>query len=252
MNLTKKFLKYIDKKNKNISQDYIYLFVPGFLSHQYNIDQLFLFFKNLNLKYKKIKIDEKGCIEKNCEIIRETLLKYKKYKGKIVLIGHSRGGVECATSIAKYNLYEYIKTLILIQTPWYGAIIAEAWFDHISASVSKIAEILYDTDTQNVKELTYKMRKKMIKKYPLDLNKVKTICFSSYTEHGIGPLNILSKYLKTKYGKNNDSVVCPEDAIIKGSDYILLPNIDHANPVLDKLWYSLKSKDIFYALLCLV
>lgn len=239
------------------AQKYKYFLIPGLFTNNYgskymedNISHL----QKIGLDVTKINIDTGATIEKNCETIRDYILGEKK---KIVIIGHSKGGVDAATSIAKYNLYDHIHSLILVQSPWLGTPIAEeAETNPFISAMINIAAYIFNADKKAVLDLKYMERENLIKKYPLDINKIKIICLSSTIETKSSLLFAMIEYLKMKYGEKNDGIVCQKDALIPGCNYIKLNNVDHfetvfllggRNPFNSQIYPG----DIMYALIVL-
>lgn len=210
--------------------NFTYFLVPGLFTNNYgdkymedNINHL----KSLQLDVQKLKIDTGATVENNAKTIRDYIVGQKGGK-KIVIVGHSKGGVDAATAIAKYNLYERVEALILVQSPWLGTPIAEeAETNPLISTMINIATYIFNADKKAVLDLKYTERKKIIQKYPLDIHKTKIICLSSTIKTKASFLFAMIEYLKMKYGEQNDGIVCEKDTLISGCDYIKMKDIDH-------------------------
>jgi len=216
------------------AKKYTYFLIPGLFTNNYgskymedNISHL----QKLGLNVQKLWINTGSNIETNSEVIRDSIIKEGK-NNKIVIIGHSKGGVDAATAIAKYKLYEYIQALVLVQSPWLGTPIAEeAETNPFISTMINIAAYIFNADKKAVLDLKYGEREKLIQKYHLDVNKIKIICLSSTIEKKSSLLLPMIGYLNVKYGLKNDGIVCEKDSIIPGSDFIKLKELDHFETV---------------------
>jgi hypothetical protein len=242
MNLTPKFKKlanlsrlgdysYLPKNAK----EFIYFLIPGFFTNNFgdkymedNMNHLL----KLKLDVRKINIDTEGGIEDNSEIIKKYILNEGGYK-KIIIIGHSKGGVDAATAIARYNLYDYIKTMIFLQSPWYGTYFSDIMDSGlIFKTLSNFLSFILKKDSVGLLDLKHEEREKMLNKYFFDIKKVNIICFSSKTnEKSITFLSFLSKILREKYNVRSDGIVTEKDSIIPESNYILIEDLDHSETV---------------------
>ena len=245
---------------------FIYLLVPGLFCNNFgikymqdNIEHL----QQLRLDVRKMDINTGGSVEENAEAIKDYIMRESRYHNKkdsnkkhsnkkFIIIGHSKGGVDAGTAIAKYNLYSYVEALIILQSPWKGTLIADGsakYFTNVLSFVSKI-----NKDAMRV--LSHEERYKTLSNYPLDIHQVKTISFTST----IGDKKSLLYYIpdaiiSRQYNTQSDGVLIPEDGIIPGSDYVHVDGLAHNESVIlmgsrddtNKLYPG----DITYALIVL-
>lgn len=243
---------------KNI-YNFKYVLVPGLFTNNYGdkyMEDNIYHLRSLQLDVEKLKIDTGASVETNAITIRNYILGQKGDK-KIVIIGHSKGGVDAATAIAKYDLYEHVKAIILLQSPWLGTPIAEeVETNPFISTMINVATYIFNADKKAVLDLKYTERKKIILKYPLDIQKIKIICLSSTIENKTSLLFAMIEYLKMKYREQNDGIVCEKDALISGCDYIKLKDVDHFECVFllggrNIFNHQIYPGDIMYALIVL-
>ena len=119
------FLRYLkEAQDGDISglgpdfREYVYLLIAGLFTNHYpqymeaNIAHL----KRLSCDVRKVRINTDASVETNAETIRKEIEHTASFeKKKMVIIGHSKGGVDAAAAIAKYDLYEHIHAFCAIQ-----------------------------------------------------------------------------------------------------------------------------------------
>ncbi len=262
-NLTLPFQKLAKQSNKgnfeefpHNAREFIYLLIPGLFTNIFgvrymkdNIEKM----QKLSLDVRKLPIDTGANVEVNAKYIKNYILNERKNKS-IIIIGHSKGGVDAATAISKYDLYDYIKAVILLQAPWGGTPLADEVDSYILGSLHNIMASITNADKNAIRDLNYEERQRMINKYPFNTKRVTTICLSSVIGGKISMLYLLGAFLERKYNMVNDGILGPEDALISGCDYVNLYNMEHGGTVflLNKRNGSdLYPGDIMYALIVL-
>jgi len=120
--------------------DYCYLLVPGFLAQYsppvYFYEALQRFRVDLNLPHVRfVQLDSEASVRANAEALREAILQAHKESGRrVVLVGHSKGGVDAAAALALYpdDLLSVVHGLVCIQSPHGGALmLLHIWFLHL-------------------------------------------------------------------------------------------------------------------------
>ncbi|KAG6597033.1 E3 ubiquitin-protein ligase BRE1-like 1, partial [Cucurbita argyrosperma subsp. sororia] len=175
----------------------VYLLVPGLFSNHgplYFVDTKTRFSK-MGLACHIAKIHSEASVEKNAREIKEYVEEIYWGAGKRVLIlGHSKGGVDAAAALSLYwsDLREKVAGLALAQSPYGGTPIASDILregqlgDYVN--VRKLMEILIckviKGDMQALEDLTYEKRKKFLMQHqlPAELPVV-----SFHTEASISP-----------------------------------------------------------------
>ncbi|KAL5718208.1 hypothetical protein ACHQM5_011137 [Ranunculus cassubicifolius] len=175
----------------------VYLLVPGLFSNHGP-----LYFVNTKTSFSKMglachiaKIHSEASVEKNAKEIKEYIEEiYWGSKKRVLLLGHSKGGVDAAAALSMYwpDLKDKVAGLVLAQSPYGGSPIASDILregqlgDYFQ--LRKLTEILIckviKGDMQALEDLTYERRKEFLKKYqlPTDLPVV-----SFHTEAGLAP-----------------------------------------------------------------
>ncbi|KAL3833086.1 hypothetical protein ACJIZ3_007822 [Penstemon smallii] len=175
----------------------VYLLVPGLFSNHGP-----LYFVNTKTSFSKMgltchiaKIHSEASVEKNAKEIKEYIDEmYWGSKKRVLLLGHSKGGVDAAACLSMYwdELKDKVAGLALAQSPYGGSPIASDILrtgqlgDYVN--IRKLMEILIckviKGDMQALEDLTYEKRKDFLRKYHLP-RELPIVSF--HTEAGISP-----------------------------------------------------------------
>ncbi|KAG0616118.1 hypothetical protein M758_5G091700 [Ceratodon purpureus] len=232
-----------------------YLLIPGLFSNHgplYFVDTKKYFLK-LGLSCHIAKIHSEAAVEKNATEIKEHILElYWGSQKKIVLLGHSKGGVDAAAACSMYwdELKDKVVGLALIQSPYGGSPVAAdilregqiADFETRRIMEMLVSKVLKG-DLQALLDLTYEKRREFLAKYtyPSDLP---TICFHTEASRAPGwvatmshiahadvvanmklpvafplaaAMAICALHLEIRYGEKSDGLVTRKDAEVPGS-----------------------------------
>ncbi|KAF9602650.1 hypothetical protein IFM89_030538 [Coptis chinensis] len=247
----------------------VYLLVPGLFSNHGP-----LYFVNTKMCFSKMglachiaKIHSEASIEKNAREIKEYIEEiYWGSSKRVLLLGHSKGGVDAAAALSMYwpDLRDKVAGLVLAQSPYGGSPIASDILregqlgDYFQ--LRKLTEILI---CKVIKDLTYEKRKEFLRKHqlPKELPVV-----SLNTEAGLAPgvlatfshvahaelplvaplaagqsaklpvvmplaaaMAACAQLLQVRYGEKSDGLVTCRDAEVPGS-VVVRPKrkLDHA------------------------
>ncbi|CAA0820390.1 alpha/beta-Hydrolases superfamily protein [Striga hermonthica] len=175
----------------------VYLLVPGLFSNHgplYFVNTK-TYFSKLGLTCHIAKIHSEASVEKNAKEIKDYIEElYWGSKKRVLLLGHSKGGVDSAACLSMYwnDLKDKVAGLALTQSPYGGSPIASDILregqlgDYVN--IRKLMEILIckviKGDMQALEDLTYDRRKDFLRKHrlPKELPLV-----SFHTEAGISP-----------------------------------------------------------------
>lgn len=221
------------------AKNYVYLTVDGLTGDEFpgymepNRDGL----RKQGLDVREIPIETEETTEVNAKQIRDAILEASKGGKQVVLIGHSKGGVDISAAIAKYpELKEHVRAVVAMQSPYAGAVLAQDLRSNpvTRAGVKALAEHFFDGTENSVRDLTYDYRQQFIQEhpYPTDIPTV-SLATSEYS-----PLSLLAgpaAYSRLRYGAPSDGLVVPEDAMIPGSDVVQLNDLDHIEAVMPSL-----------------
>ncbi|GMI74089.1 hypothetical protein like AT2G44970 [Hibiscus trionum] len=158
----------------------VYLLVPGLFSNHGP-----LYFVSTKTSFSKMgltchiaKIHSEASVEKNAKEIKDYIEEiYWGSNKRVLLLGHSKGGVDAAAALSIYwsDLKDKVAGLAIAQSPYGGSPIASDILregqlgDYVN--VRKLMEILIckviKGDMQALEDLTYTKRKEFLKKYRL-------------------------------------------------------------------------------------
>lgn len=180
-----------------------YLLVPGLFS---NHGPLYFFdtkkhFAKLGLPCHVAKIHSESGVEKNAREIKDHIEElYKSTGRKVVLLGHSKGGVDAAAACSMFwpQLKDKVVGVILVQSPYGGSPIASDILREgqiADAETRRIMEILicriFKGDILSLEDLTYEKRKDFLAKYALPAD-VPVICFHTEASRTPRAVSVMS------------------------------------------------------------
>lgn len=214
------------------AQDCVFLAVGGLLS-QYAPKELY-FDDNLDaledagLQVGRVPVDTDMGVEHNAAIVREAVLQAAESGKKVVLIGHSKGGLDSAAALAMYpELKEHVRALVTVQSPYGGSPMAQDLLDNplVRYGLGGAIEVLGGS-IQAGEDLTYDSRKAFLARYPMPEG-IPTVSLASTTFKPTSPLYPFQEYMEQRYGVKSDGLVVPQDAFIPGSKAVTLHGLDH-------------------------
>lgn len=197
---TKRFIELLENIRNDehkLPDSLVYLLVPGLFSNHGP-----LYFVNTKTCFSKMglachiaKIHSEASIDKNAKEIKEYIEEiYWGSKKRVLLLGHSKGGVDTAAALSLYwpDLKDKVAGLVLAQSPYGGSPIASDILregqlgDYVQ--LRKIMEVLIckilKGDLQALEDLTYEKRREFLRKHPLP-SELPIVSF--HTEAGLGP-----------------------------------------------------------------
>lgn len=220
------------------AKDYIYLMVPGLFTEHYpgymkdNIAKM----QKLGLDTRVVKIDTDASVETNAKTIKDAIEAIAKAEGKeVVIIGHSKGGVDTTAALAMYpELYEHVRAVIAMQTPYGGTPIASDIMGNskLLGLVGAAIRRLFKGDEKALTDLSYSARKEFVHDNPFDASRVATVSFGTTGGPAVSSVGPSAAYMKSQYGIASDGLVPQKDSVIPGSDFVGQDNQDHASPVM--------------------
>ncbi|CAM0874287.1 unnamed protein product [Alopecurus aequalis] len=197
---TTRFLEILDSVRKNehkLPDSVVYLLVPGLFS---NHGPLYFvktktYFSKMGLVCHIAKIHSESSVSKNAREIKEYIEEmYWGSRKRVLLLGHSKGGVDAAAALSLYwpQLKDKVAGLVLAQSPYGGSPVASDILregqlgDYVM--LHKLMEILVSKvlkgDLQALEDLTYERRKEFLLQHPLP-PEVPVVSF--HTEASITP-----------------------------------------------------------------
>ncbi|XP_078433013.1 uncharacterized protein LOC144704459 [Wolffia australiana] len=255
---TQRFLELLEmvkKKEHKLPDSVVYLLVPGLFSNHGR-----MYFVNIKSVFSKMglachiaKIHSEASVEKNAREIKEYIEEiYWGAKKRVLLFGHSKGGVDSAAALSLYwaELKNKVAGLVLAQSPYAGSPIASDILrqgqlgDYVN--LRKITEFLFckilKGDLQALEDLTYERRKEFLGRHQLP-EELPVVCFHtaaagkvalaslSHVAHAeltavtkvpvVVPLAAAmaasAQLLRARYGEESDGLVTRRDAEVPGS-----------------------------------
>ncbi|KAL6618805.1 hypothetical protein ACP70R_033944 [Stipagrostis hirtigluma subsp. patula] len=175
----------------------VYLFVPGLFS---NHSPLYFvntkrFFSKMGLTCHVAKIHSEASVEKNAWELKQYIEELYWGSGKqVLLLGHSKGGVDAAAAISLYwsELKGKVAGLALVQSPYGGTPVASDILREgqiADKETRRIMELIVcriiKGDMRALEDLTYAKRKDFISKHKLPVDELPIISF--HTEASTAP-----------------------------------------------------------------
>ena len=146
---------------------------------------------------------------------------------RVVLVGHSKGGVDACAALAlhEHRLKDIVLGVITVQSPYGGSPVASDLT--ATASLRSLAaralEVLLrapkGTGTETLLpallDVTYESRMAFLEHHPLPC-RFPCVSFRSDAKSPSGVLALGAAYVKNRYGEDNDGLVCGADAEVPG------------------------------------
>ncbi|GAB2249874.1 hypothetical protein Droror1_Dr00013233 [Drosera rotundifolia] len=192
-------LQVIRNGEHNLPDYYVYLLIPGLLS---NHGPMYFvgtkrFFSKMGLACHIAKIHSEASVEHNAWELKQYIEELYWGSGKrVMLLGHSKGGVDAAAALSIYwcDLNDKVAGLALVQSPYGGTPIASDILREgqlADKETRKVMEFiickLIKGDLRSIEDLTYEKRKEFVLKHKLP-DQVPLISFHSEANIALGVL----------------------------------------------------------------
>ncbi|KAL6984759.1 hypothetical protein U1Q18_018141 [Sarracenia purpurea var. burkii] len=196
-------LQCIRNGNHNMPDSFVYLLIPGLFS---NHGPLYFvntkrFFSKMGLACHIAKIHSEASVEHNAWELKQYIEELYWGSGKqVMLLGHSKGGVDSAAALSLYwgDLKDKVAGLALVQSPYGGTPLASDIFREgqiADKETRRVMELLIckiiKGDIRALEDLTYEKRKEFITKHKLP-HGIPLISFHSEASVGPGVLATMS------------------------------------------------------------
>lgn len=185
--------------------------------------------KSHGLDASEVPVDSDAAVTVNAETIRKAIEAAHAEGKQVVIIAHSKGGVDAAAALSMHpELKNDVRAMVAIQSPFGGSPVAQDLENPATAPVvNNLVKALLHGDPASVKDLTYDARQKFLAQHPLPTD-VPTISVAT-SRDSLGSVLLGSEeYMKNRYGYPSDGLVVPADAIMPGSHVVRLTDMDHA------------------------
>lgn len=175
----RELLQDIRNGKHTLPNSFVYLLIPGLFS---NLSPLYFvstkkFFSKMGLACHIAKIHSEACVEHNAWKLKQYIEELYWGSGKrVMLLGHSKGGVDAAAALSIYwsELKDKVVGLALVQSPYGGTPIASDILREgqiADKETRRIMELVVckfiKGDMRALDDLTYEKRREFITKHKL-------------------------------------------------------------------------------------
>lgn len=218
------------------AQDLHYLTVPGLFTERYPgyMRAKFGRMGQLGLDHALAPVDTDASIETNAAVLRDTLLGTDPGR-PVVLLGHSKGGVDIAAALALFpELQDRVHAVITLQAPYRGTPIGDLVADRtvLSWAARFIVEGAFQGEAAALTGLGLRAREAFIANHPWPEH-VPAVCFASSLRSWSTALRVPDVVLAQSHGPT-DGLVPLAHAVLPGADAVFLRDVDHGGPVLPR------------------
>ena len=216
---------------------YVYLSVDGLYGNSIpgymrpNDDKL----RALGLDVRQVKLDTGAGVEHNAKTIRDAILAASAGGKQVVLVGHSKGGVDSTAALSLYpELKSHVRAVVTMQSPYGGTPIASDLVEcpELHSLVDGIAGTLMGASPQSLSDLSYDARQAFVRAHPYPTD-IPTVSLATSRRDLGSPLFAAEEYQWARYGLPSDGLVPQIDAEIPGSQVVKLDDMDHGDAALD-------------------
>jgi pimeloyl-ACP methyl ester carboxylesterase len=217
------------------ASEYVWVLAPGLFSDKYpnymkgNIEAL----GDLDLRYREVDLAPDETLESGAREIREAILDATADGEQVVILGHSKGGVDTAAALALYpELRARVRAFVAIQAPYAGSPVASDLANcPAMGNFAKGMLGILGENANAVIELTYDARREFLAEHPYPKG-IPTLCLATSRVDWRSIVSTTGYYVRNRYGVESDGLVVPADAVIPGSRVVYLDDMDHAESVL--------------------
>lgn len=216
--------------------DFAYLFVPGLFTEHYpgyfsdNLSRM----EERGLDARKVDIDTDASVATNAKAVRRAILDAAKSGKQVVIVGHSKGGVDLTAALSLYpELKAHVKAAIVMQAPIGGTPIATdiQGCKELRPHVDHLVKCLFAGDPRALADLSYEARQAFLKQHPYPAD-IPTISLATSSSEPLSLTAPAAAYVKQRYGEDSDGLVPVRDAIVPGSKLVQLDDLDHSGPAM--------------------
>lgn len=221
------------------AKDYVYLTIDGLTGENWpgymegNREAL----RDKGLDVREIKVDTEASTLTNVATIKKAIEQVAAEGKQVVLIGHSKGGVDSSAALAMHpELKQHVRAFVAMQSPYGGAPLATDLLSNAATKlgVGALAKYIFQGDPKTVRDLTYAYRQDFIQKHPFPTD-IPTVSLATTDTSQLSLVAAPSNYVRLRYGEKTDGLVNDRDAMIPGSNVVRLDNLDHIDSVMPNL-----------------
>ncbi|WNG44506.1 lipase [Archangium minus] len=186
------------------------------------------------LETREVAVDTEGRLLDNVEVVRDALLDAIHFRRTVVLVGHSKGGVEAMSTLALHpELRRHVRAVVALQAPFGGSVIAN---DLVTTpALRRLLDVtfpsLFQGDAASVEDLSYAKRMEFVRQHPYPAD-IPTVALATSRLSRRSLMRPLCAYVHERYGWACDGMVNAVDAEVPGSRVVRLDDMDHAEAAL--------------------
>ncbi len=211
----------------------VVLLVPGLFTENYptymneNVTHL----SKLNLAVRKVKIDTDVGVAANAEAVRVAVEEVAAEGKRVILVGHSKGGVDAAHAIVAHDLYRHVRAFVTVQAPHGGTPMVDlfAGSGPLEVLTRGLVTKVLRGDMRALQDLSYASRRTHFPR--LDSERLPTVCFLSTGGEGTTLMTPMQAYLMKRHQLESDGAVAPQDAKLPRAPFVALAGLDHGGTV---------------------
>lgn len=214
---------------------FVYLVVGGIFTDHYPgyMTAVHARLHRSKLDSRPLPVDTEASVATNAEFIRDFVTANAAGR-KVVLIGHSKGGVDIAAALALFpDLRPAVHAVITIGAPFWGSALADAVIaDPTGANLAAQVLRWLSGDPEALLDMGRARRAAFNAAHPYP-REVPTLSFASSADSpSASPMWALVSHLLATVQQPNDGMVCTPDAMLPGADVVCAHDIDHAETAL--------------------
>jgi len=218
------------------ANQYVYLTLRGYTGDNFptymkqNREAL----ERRGLDVREVKTDTEQTVENNAKVVRDAILQAASEGKQVVLIGHSKGGMDMTAAVAMYpELKPHVRAAVAMQSPYGGVPVASDIQDEkiVANLAGKAIEWVLRGDEASLPDFSYEKRRAFIEQYPWPSD-IPTVSLSTSSGSQLNGLTPVINWYKLRYGEKTDGIVAQRDTEIPGSRVVRLDNLDHLNSVM--------------------
>ncbi|OAE27091.1 hypothetical protein AXG93_4278s1100 [Marchantia polymorpha subsp. ruderalis] len=203
---TERFVQLLGRISNGVHvlpDNLVYLLVPGLFSNHgplYFVDTK-KYFSRLGLSCHIARIHSEAAVETNARELKEYIEELYWGTGKrVVLLGHSKGGVDAAAALSMFwpELKDKVVGLVLAQSPYGGSPVASDILREgqiADFETRRILEVVITKiikgDMRSLEDLTYEKRREFLAKNPLP-SELLTVSFHTEASRAASVLSTMS------------------------------------------------------------
>jgi hypothetical protein len=208
----------------------VYLIVPGAMGHQVPryMAQTQRHLESLGLEVHRSRIRTTAGVAENAATLRDEVLRLSRGKRSVVLITHSKGGVDALAADAIHReIRPHLRARVLMQPPWGGTPLA----DMLDGTLSRSALRLVSGSPALIDDLKGAARASFSAAHRFSLAVPTVTLATSHT--GWSALTPIAALLRRRGAGDSDGVVPQRSQLVPGSHVVRLDRLDHWSAVLD-------------------